>query len=47
MESLGFKLNSTLFYYLDHGGQHSEYYWGRRFWVPMQVILETWSALEL
>jgi len=34
-EADGWKLNSTLFYYLDNGGQHNEYYWGRRFWVPM------------
>jgi hypothetical protein len=31
----GYVLNSTLFYYLDNGGQHSEAYWGARFWVPM------------
>jgi len=35
MESLGLTMNQTLFYYLDEGGQHSEYYWGQRFWVPM------------
>ena len=27
-EALGYKLNDNLFYYLDHGGQHSEKYWG-------------------
>jgi len=37
-ESDGWKLNSTLFYYLDKGGQHSEYYWGGRFWVPMSYF---------
>jgi len=35
MEVLGFTLNTTLWYYLDNGGMHNEYYWGRRFWVPM------------
>jgi len=35
IENLGFELNQTLWYYLDHGGQHNEYYWGARFWVPM------------
>lgn len=25
----------TLAYYLDHGGQHGEAYWGARFYVPM------------
>lgn len=28
METLGFTLQDNLFYYLDHGGQHSESYWG-------------------
>ena len=28
METLGFTLDSNLFYYLDHGGQHSESFWG-------------------
>jgi len=35
MKQLGYTLNQTLFYYLDHGGQHNEQYWGRRFWIPM------------
>jgi len=35
MEKLGFILGKDLFYYLDIGGQHNEYYWGHRFWVPM------------
>lgn len=35
MNGLGFINNSTLFYYLDHGGQHNEKYWGDRFWSPM------------
>jgi len=28
-------LASYIGYYLDVGGQHSEYYWGARFYVPM------------
>jgi len=35
MIELGFQMNNTIFYFLDQGGQHNEYYWGRRFWVPM------------
>lgn len=35
MENLGFQINQNLYYYLDQGGQHSEKYWGNRFWVPM------------
>jgi hypothetical protein len=25
-------------YYLDVGGQHSEKYWGARFWRPLQFL---------
>jgi predicted alpha/beta superfamily hydrolase len=32
---IGYKTNQTLFYYLDKGGQHSEAYWGKRFYIPM------------
>lgn len=32
---IGYKLNQTLFYYLDKGGQHSEAYWGKRFSIPL------------
>jgi len=38
MEELGFVMNKDLFYYLDEGGQHSEYYWGRRFYIPMDDL---------
>lgn len=38
MQTLGFTLNSNLFYYLDHGASHNEYWWGRRFWAPMQAL---------
>ena len=34
-ERIGYQSNKTLFYYLDKGGQHNEYYWGRRFHVPL------------
>lgn len=37
-ESDGFVLNQTLFYYLDQGGQHNEYFWGKRFWIPMTYL---------
>jgi len=45
-EKIGFDINSTLFYYLDNGGQHNEYYWGRRFWVPMSYFYSP-SVIEL
>uniref|UniRef100_A0A6B2LF31 Esterase n=1 Tax=Arcella intermedia TaxID=1963864 RepID=A0A6B2LF31_9EUKA len=38
LQSLGFTLNNNLFYFLDKGGQHNEYYWGSRFWVPMSDL---------
>jgi predicted alpha/beta superfamily hydrolase len=38
MSKIGYKVNQTLFYYLDKGGQHSEYYWGARFLVPMTKL---------
>lgn len=31
----GYVNNRNLFYYLDKGAEHNEYYWGRRFWVPL------------
>ncbi len=35
---MGYKINDNLFYYLDMGGQHNEYYWGKRFNIPMKNI---------
>jgi predicted alpha/beta superfamily hydrolase len=35
---IGYKVNQTLFYYLDKGGQHSEAYWGKRFYIPMIAL---------
>jgi len=35
---LGYTLNKNLYYFLDVGGQHSESYWGKRFYVPMQDL---------
>jgi hypothetical protein len=35
MESAGLVLDDTVHYYLARGAQHSETYWGRRFWSPM------------
>ena len=37
-EALGYRLNSTLFYYLAKGGQHNEHSWGSRFHIPMQLL---------
>ena len=33
-----FYLNKNVHYYLDNGGQHNEYYWGKRFWSPMLAL---------
>lgn len=30
-----YTLDSDIYYYLDVGGEHSETYWGARFWIPM------------
>jgi len=38
MKSLGFVLGKDLFYYLDNGGDHNEFSWGNRFWVPMASL---------
>ena len=38
LKSDGYALNSTLFYYTQPGGQHSEKYWGERFSIPMQDL---------
>jgi hypothetical protein len=38
MERLGWVIGKDLFYYLDKGGQHNEYYWGRRFDQPMKDL---------
>jgi hypothetical protein len=34
----GFELGSSVFYYLDDGGEHNELYWGRRFHIPMATL---------
>jgi hypothetical protein len=31
-------------YYLDVGGQHSEKYWGARFWRPLQFLFPAAAA---
>jgi predicted alpha/beta superfamily hydrolase len=38
LTSAGYALNSTLYYYTQPGGQHSERYWGERFNIPMQDL---------
>jgi hypothetical protein len=35
---LGYHYNDDLTYYLDHGGQHSEIYWQRRFFRPIMAL---------
>lgn len=34
LAKMGYRPNE-LFYYLDKGGQHSESYWGKRFYLPL------------
>jgi predicted alpha/beta superfamily hydrolase len=36
--AVGFKLDSNLYFYTDHGGQHNEQSWGDRFWIPMKYF---------
>ena len=43
MDKIGYKANETLFHYVDKGGQHNEYYWGRRFSVPMTKLYPWWN----
>eukprot|EP00759_Apiculatamorpha_spiralis_P011972 PhF_6_TR19084/c0_g1_i2/m.28067 len=38
MQSYGFVLNQTVWHYIQDGGQHSEQYWGERFWVPLTEL---------
>ena len=38
MQKDGFSINKNLFYYLDKGASHNEYYWGQRFWIPMTKL---------
>lgn len=41
MEKIGYKSSgqsANLFYYLDKGGQHNEYYWGKRFHIPLKNL---------
>ncbi|KAG2375121.1 hypothetical protein C9374_010125 [Naegleria lovaniensis] len=37
-----FTFGKNLYYYLDNGGQHNEYFWGRRFWSP---CLSLWKPV--
>jgi predicted alpha/beta superfamily hydrolase len=46
LENLGWTINSTIFYYLQHGGVHNEASWGARFWVPMTSLYPP-QTLEL
>ncbi len=36
--SKGWTLDQRIFFYLDDGGQHNEYFWGRRFPVVMSAM---------
>ncbi len=36
--SKGWTLNDNLYLYLDEGGQHNEYFWGRRFHHVLEAL---------
>eukprot|EP00009_Paramoeba_aestuarina_P003539 CAMPEP_0201506858 /NCGR_PEP_ID=MMETSP0161_2-20130828/697_1 /ASSEMBLY_ACC=CAM_ASM_000251 /TAXON_ID=180227 /ORGANISM="Neoparamoeba aestuarina, Strain SoJaBio B1-5/56/2" /LENGTH=390 /DNA_ID=CAMNT_0047901081 /DNA_START=42 /DNA_END=1214 /DNA_ORIENTATION=+ len=38
IDSLGYQLMTNEWYYLDDGGEHNEYFWGQRFWHPMELL---------
>ncbi len=41
LEKIGYTFSgkgNNLFYYLDKGGQHNEYFWGRRFYIPLTYM---------
>lgn len=42
----GFVANVSLFFFTDHGGQHSEIYWQRRLFRPMAVSPRPRSAVH-
>eukprot|EP01100_Stratorugosa_tubuloviscum_P004543 TRINITY_DN2141_c0_g1_i1.p1 TRINITY_DN2141_c0_g1~~TRINITY_DN2141_c0_g1_i1.p1 ORF type:complete len:401 (+),score=142.92 TRINITY_DN2141_c0_g1_i1:102-1304(+) len=47
LKQLGYKEGVNLMQFIDVGGQHNEYYWGKRFHVPMKFlypVLETKSS---
>jgi len=35
---LGYTLGENLQYFLDRGGEHSEYFWAKRFFKPIQAL---------
>jgi len=44
LEQIGYKSSGetqNLFYYLDKNAQHNEYFWGRRFHVPLVALFGT------
>jgi len=45
-DQYGMKLNSTVFYYLDEGGEHNEKYWGDRFYIPMLDLFPSEAYLS-
>lgn len=38
VQKKGYAFGTDLHHYLDRGAQHSEGYWGRRFWIPMRAL---------
>ncbi len=36
--SMGWLLNRNLYYYLQHGGEHNEKYWGERLHIPLEAL---------
>jgi hypothetical protein len=35
IKNCSYHIDNDLYYYLDHGGEHSEWYWQQRFWHPI------------
>ncbi|KAL9641786.1 hypothetical protein ABK040_011772 [Willaertia magna] len=35
-----FELKRNLFYFLDRGASHNEYFWGKRFWAPLLALFD-------
>ena len=36
--NIGYQLNNNISYYIQPNGQHNEYWWGKRFYKPMQFL---------
>eukprot|EP01130_Rhizamoeba_saxonica_P002621 TRINITY_DN1238_c0_g1_i1.p1 TRINITY_DN1238_c0_g1~~TRINITY_DN1238_c0_g1_i1.p1 ORF type:complete len:284 (-),score=33.79 TRINITY_DN1238_c0_g1_i1:60-911(-) len=41
LNKLGYIEDVNLYYYVDQGASHSEYYWGKRFYIPMVYLYQS------